>query len=91
MAAPDASRKSPAPRARTRRGTLGHLPELAYALAAIVAVTALYGLAYSQASAFPTASSLVGHGSKRLLMFADKRPVDDTVLGDEIIRNADDR
>jgi len=62
MAAPDASRKSPAPRARTRRGTLGHLPELAYALAAIVAVTALYGLAYSQASAFPTASSLVGHG-----------------------------
>jgi hypothetical protein len=41
---------------------LGHLPELAYALAAIVAVTALYGAAYSQASAFPTASSLIGHG-----------------------------
>jgi len=41
---------------------VGHLPELAYALIAIVAVTALYGLAYSQASAFPTASSLVGHG-----------------------------
>lgn len=36
--------------------------ELWYALAAIVAVTALYAVAYQQASAFPTASSLVGHG-----------------------------
>jgi hypothetical protein len=36
--------------------------ELWYALAAIVAVTALYGVAYSQASAFPAASSWVGHG-----------------------------
>ena len=27
-----------------------------------MAVTALYGVAYSQAKAFPTASSLVGHG-----------------------------
>jgi hypothetical protein len=59
---------APAPRtpvalsARKRLGALGHVPELAYALAAIVAVTALYGLAYSQASAFPKASSLVGHG-----------------------------
>ena len=53
---------SAAPAARERLGVVGHLPELAYALIAIVAVTALYGLAYSQASAFPTASSLVGHG-----------------------------
>jgi hypothetical protein len=45
-----------------RLGTARHLPELAVALAAIVAVTALYGVAYSQAKAFPTASSLVGHG-----------------------------
>jgi cytochrome b561 len=45
-----------------RLGALGRLPELAYALAAIVAVTALYVVAYSQASAFPAASSLVGHG-----------------------------
>ena len=51
-----------APSVRQRLGALGHLPELAYALAAIVAVTALYGVAYSQASAFPTASSLIGHG-----------------------------
>jgi len=36
--------------------------ELWYALAAIVAVTALYALAYFQASAFPAASGLVGHG-----------------------------
>ena len=57
--APDAS---PARGLRERLGALGHLPELAYALAAIVAVTALYGVAYSQASAFPTASSLIGHG-----------------------------
>jgi len=57
-----AASSSAAPGARQRLGVLGHLPELAYALAAIVAVTALYGLAYSQASAFPTASSLVGHG-----------------------------
>ena len=49
-------------RRRERLAGLGHLPELAYALAAIVAVTALYGVAYSQASAFPTASSLIGHG-----------------------------
>ena len=45
-----------------RLGVFGRLPELAYALAAIAAVTVLYGVAYSQASAFPTASSLVGHG-----------------------------
>jgi hypothetical protein len=51
-----------APGASERLGALGHLPELLYALAAIVAVTALYGVAYSQASAFPAASSLVGHG-----------------------------
>ena len=57
--APDASS---APVARERLRVLGHLPELAYALVAIVAVTALYGVAYSQASTFPTASSLVGHG-----------------------------
>jgi len=37
-------------------------PELWYALAAIVAVTALYAVAYQQASAFPAASGLVGHG-----------------------------
>jgi hypothetical protein len=36
--------------------------ELWYALAAIVAVTVLYGVAYSQARAFPVASSWVGHG-----------------------------
>jgi len=36
--------------------------ELWYALAAIVAVTALYVVAYQQASAFPAASGLVGHG-----------------------------
>jgi len=36
--------------------------EIWYALAAIVAVTALYVVAYLQAGAFPTASSLVGHG-----------------------------
>ena len=51
-----------APRGRERLAGLGHLPELLYALVAIVAVTALYGVAYSQASAFPTASSLIGHG-----------------------------
>ena len=45
-----------------RLGVLGRLPELAYALIAIVAVTALYAVAYSQASAFPKASSLIGHG-----------------------------
>jgi cytochrome b561 len=45
-----------------RLGALGRLPELAWALAAIVAVTALYGVAYSQASAFPAASSFIGHG-----------------------------
>jgi hypothetical protein len=48
--------------ASERLGVLGRLPELAYALIAIVAVTALYAVAYSQASAFPKASSLVGHG-----------------------------
>ena len=53
---------STAPVARERLGVLGHLPELAIALAAIVAVTALYGVAYSRASTFPIASSLVGHG-----------------------------
>jgi hypothetical protein len=36
--------------------------ELWYAFAAIVAVTALYAVAYQQASAFPAASGLVGHG-----------------------------
>jgi hypothetical protein len=36
--------------------------ELVYALAAIVAVTALYALAYREASRFPVPSSLVGHG-----------------------------
>ena len=36
--------------------------ELWYALAAIVAVTALYGVAYNQAGHFPTASGWVGHG-----------------------------
>jgi cytochrome b561 len=36
--------------------------ELWYALAASLAVTALYVVAYLQAGAFPTASSLVGHG-----------------------------
>jgi hypothetical protein len=51
-----------APSAGARLAGLGHLPELAYAAAAIVAVTALYGVAYSQAAAFPAASSLVGHG-----------------------------
>jgi len=48
--------------ASERLGVFGRLPELAYAAAAIVAVTVLYGVAYSQASAFPTASSFVGHG-----------------------------
>jgi hypothetical protein len=43
-------------------GLLGRIPELAYAAAAIVAVTVLYGAASSQAGAFPAASSLVGHG-----------------------------
>ena len=57
-----ATSSSSAPGARGRLGSFGHLPELATALAAIVAVTALYGVAYSQARAFPTASSLVGHG-----------------------------
>ena len=52
----------PAAGASERLGVLGRLPELAYALIAIVAVTALYAVAYSQASAFPKASSLVGHG-----------------------------
>lgn len=33
-----------------------------YSLAAIVAITALYVLAYRQAGRFPVASSLVGHG-----------------------------
>jgi cytochrome b561 len=59
---PQAPSTPPAPDARERFAVLGHLPELIYALAAIVVVTALYGLAYSQASAFPKASSLVGHG-----------------------------
>jgi hypothetical protein len=36
--------------------------ELWYALAAAAAVTALYVVAYQQASAFPAASSLAGHG-----------------------------
>jgi len=36
--------------------------ELWYALVAIVTITALYVVAYLQASAFPMASSLVGHG-----------------------------
>ncbi len=36
--------------------------ELWYALAAIIAVTALYAVAYTQAGRFPTASSWVGHG-----------------------------
>lgn len=36
--------------------------ELAYALVAIVAVTALYVSAYRQAGRFPSASGLVGHG-----------------------------
>ena len=36
--------------------------ELWYSLLAIVAVTALYALAYRQAGRFPVASSLVGHG-----------------------------
>jgi hypothetical protein len=36
--------------------------EIWYSLAAIVAVTALYALAYRQAGTFPVASSLVGHG-----------------------------
>ena len=48
----------------------GHAPaaragggrELWYALAAIVAVTAVYSVAYTQAGHFPTASSWVGHG-----------------------------
>ena len=37
-------------------------PELWYALAAMAAVTALYVVAYTQASAFPAASGWVGHG-----------------------------
>ena len=41
----------------TKRGR-----ELWYALAAIVAMTALYVVAYLQASAFPMASSWAGHG-----------------------------
>ena len=61
-ATPPAPGAPPARGVRERLGALGRLPELAYALAAIVAVTALYGVAYSQASAFPTASSLIGHG-----------------------------
>lgn len=36
--------------------------EFLYAFIAVVAVTALYALAYQQAGAFPRASSLVGHG-----------------------------
>jgi hypothetical protein len=48
--------------ASERLGVIGRLPELAYAAAAIAAVTVLYGVAYSQASAFPAASSIVGHG-----------------------------
>ena len=36
--------------------------ELLYALAAIVAVTALYVVAYTQAGHFPAASGWVGHG-----------------------------
>ncbi len=59
---PQTPSASPGRGVRERLGALGRLPELAYALAAIVAVTALYGVAYSQASAFPTASSLIGHG-----------------------------
>ena len=51
----------PASGAIERLAVLGRLPELAYALAAIAAVTVLYVVAYSQASAFPTASSFVGH------------------------------
>ena len=61
-AAPAAPGASSAPGVRERLAGFGHLPELAYAAAAIVAVTALYGVAYSQAAAFPAASSLVGHG-----------------------------
>jgi len=40
----------------------GHARELLYALAAIVAVTALYAAAASQAGRLPAASGLVGHG-----------------------------
>lgn len=36
--------------------------ELWYSLAAIVAITGLYALAYQQQGRFPVASSLVGHG-----------------------------
>jgi hypothetical protein len=61
-APPPAPGASSARNTRARIGAFGHLPELAIALAAIVAVTALYAVAYSQAKAFPTASSLVGHG-----------------------------
>jgi hypothetical protein len=60
--APTATSPSSTQGVRGRLGAARHLPELAVALAAIVAVTALYGVAYSQAKAFPTASSLVGHG-----------------------------
>ncbi len=41
---------------------LGRSRELWYSLGAIVAVTALYALAYRQQGKFPVASSLVGHG-----------------------------
>ncbi len=51
-----------APRARGLLGALGRVPVPAYALAIMAAVTALYGIASSQAGAFPAASSLVGHG-----------------------------
>ena len=52
-----AAASRPAPARHAARGR-----ELWYALAAIVAVTALYVVAYSQAGSFPTASSWVGHG-----------------------------
>jgi hypothetical protein len=48
-----------AERART---VFGHRHELWYALAAIVASTALYAFAYVSAGALPRASSLIGHG-----------------------------
>jgi hypothetical protein len=52
----------PRPTAGEPSGAPARLPELAFALIAIAAVTALYAVAYSQARTFPTASSLVGHG-----------------------------
>ena len=48
---------------RARRApAAGRGRELWYALAAIVAVTALYALAYAQAGRLPAASGWVGHG-----------------------------